>query len=164
MSPILAEWLMIVRAASLAEVGSRDELALKNQQVFTISQAQLTELCNQEMLDFLNASVFEFAKKLAKAIEPFLFYAWFDEMSGTFRMSATKGRKPQDLPFGCRLEVCTEPNGVILDFLSGTTVEGIPWTELENVPINVTDDDYECEFVQRVYSRLLPRLARSSKR
>lgn len=103
------------------------------------------------------AAISVFAKRLRRASVPFLFYTWFDELPGTLRLSATPASKWNDLPFEARLEVCQEPGELIVDFLGGDAVDGIPMSELELIEPGDTEDD-DIDFVQRVFCRPLPRL------
>ncbi len=138
--------------------GNREEIAITNQQIFAISRKELMSLDSNQLLAFLEAAIRVFARKLRGSGKPFLFYTWFDEISGTLRLSATRGSEWHDLPFTCRLEVCKEPGDVVVDFLAGDTIDGIPMSTLEAVELGDAKDD-NIEFVQRVFSRPLPRLA-----
>lgn len=163
MSPILKQWLATLEGATLSSEGSREEIALANQQVFAVSRSDLMTLDGPQLETFLEAAIRIFARKLRGAEASFLFYAWFDEMSGTLRLSATRGRDWRDLPFRCRLELCQDAGAIVADFLAGEAVGGIPMTELEEVefePVELeTSEDNSRDFVQRVFVRILPRLA-----
>lgn len=158
MHPTLQRWRAALDSASLVSIGESDELALANQQIFSLTKSELTELSKDDLLTFIDGSYRTFAKKLGSSSRSLLFYAWFDEMSGTLRLSATAGHGPEDLPFSCQLDARDVPGLVVDELLRGETVEGLLPQDFRSEEFD-DELDEELTFVQRVYFRLLPRIA-----
>ena len=147
---VTSRWLCEIESASLEWEGERDALAVHNMQMLGMSQAELGEQSASELTTFIETARRVFAAKLAGATRPMLFYAWFDEMAGQLRISATVGHSWQDLPFACRLDAARDPAAVVAQLMAASTLEGIPFAEVEEVDWE-TSENSEHEFVLPVY-------------
>ena len=104
-----------------------------------------------ELDEFLEAAFREYSLKLTKTSEPFWFYAWHDEMSGTLRICAAPANCPEELPFSCRLDVHSSPTSISKEFLESNYLDGIPSIELEES--SWEDDDVDEDILLTIYVR-----------
>lgn len=73
--------------------------------------------------------------------QPMTTYAWHDEQACQLRF-ASDDCTPEDVPFGCKIELVDSPDGIIASWLAEPSF--IPWQEL-----SLEDPDAEIVEIQR---------------
>jgi hypothetical protein len=75
-----------------------------------------------------------------------IFYLWVDAMAGQIRFNFINSNHNQ-LPFGCKLKFTERPEEIIMQYLTSTHREGIPWKEF--YPVETTEQIVEAERVEK---------------
>lgn len=153
-------WLATVCRTSLTTHGDVEQMAIENMRSFGLTLDTAQDVIVEDVVTFLEKTACIYAKRLAAASVPMLFYAWHDAMAGALRCSAAPGETPRDLPFGCELEVCRDAVPIAASLLSSPYLDGIPMDELEACEWAAVDEVDAPRPVLAVFVRALPRSVR----
>lgn len=75
---------------------------------------------------------------------PVTFYMLTDELAGQLRFSVCR-RAPGRLPFGCTVDLVPDPESVVRAYLGSPYRDGIPLSELTEVPSDESEDPSDAE-------------------
>jgi hypothetical protein len=105
-----------------------------NQNLWCISLPSTEPVTAGEVLAFLRSAL-DIRRELvaAQSVAPVTFYAWHDEMAGQLRFSTARCTRDA-LPFAAKVQLVDEPDEIVGAFFRSSYRDGIPWTELEEVP------------------------------
>jgi hypothetical protein len=88
---------------------------------------------------------------------PVSFYLWSDDLAGELRFSVCR-RTPDNLPFGCTVDLVADPEVIVRAYLESPYRDGIPWSELTPVDDGEeldADDDEDEEYRLDVWADVL---------
>ncbi|MEM9879192.1 MAG: hypothetical protein AAF862_07925 [Pseudomonadota bacterium] len=154
MHDVLTTWLEAVAEAKLTKSGEVIDFIRENQLWFSLSVAEAKALQTQDVDQFIHAAMKAYALKLSGASSKIYFYAWHDAMAGQLRTGAVPATRAEELPFGCRLLVVDNPTPVSVELLNSAYLDGIPWSELEDVSVASTaDDEDETDFELTIFAQ-----------
>ena len=91
----------------------------------------------------------EYCKKAAKSRAHGLFYAWFDEMSGTLRCSFYETDNIAELLFRCKIRGIDDSTRIAALALSSPYAAGIPSKELSTI------DPFEGDAGERAFELIV---------
>jgi len=72
------------------------------------------------------------------AVKPVTAYLWHDGQAGQLRFSVARCT-PQDLPFSSPIRLARNMIDVVKGFLESPHLDGIPWSELQEVDLDAPD-------------------------
>ncbi|MCC7384378.1 MAG: hypothetical protein IT384_21205 [Deltaproteobacteria bacterium] len=149
-NPEIREWLKQAKDLALSTSPDADEAGRANMLVLGVAQpfaAQSVEMALREV-------VTEYERKANAAGTSGLFYAWFDEMSGTLRCSFCRSETVEALPFRCKVVPTEVLRDVVDELISSKYRTGIAFREMEPLPYWSPPDD-DVEFRQAVFFRVI---------
>jgi len=124
-------WLKEIDGLKLSQSSALQSEATDNMTVFPIGEGQDADISKGQLNAFLEAAFDEYSRKALAAGKRGLFYAWYDEMSGTVRCSFCGATNSSELPFRRAVNVVDHPQPVSDLAMASPYGEGIPWEELE---------------------------------
>lgn len=149
------QWSAEIANHELRGCDDIQQQAIRNMLVFPLAEVPAATLESPALEQFLMDVYREFLSKAAKTRLVGLFYAWFDEMSGTLRCSACSATAPKDLPFSCMLHIVDTPAPIAREVANSKYLSGIPAAELHESDFE--DEADEGEFRLTVFARPLLR-------
>ena len=157
MHPTLIGWLSEVSEAGISDAGTVNEVANNNLLYFSTTTQTAVSIGTSDTVEFLLGAFDIFNQRLSISEKCMCFYAWFDELSGQLRCSAAPASSPENLPFGCRLNVVKSPTSVAESFLHSDYLEGISLDGFEEVTDEMEQekDEDDDDFILTVYARMI---------
>ena len=113
----------------------------------------------EDIDEFLLAAYRLYVLKLTDASKTMYFYAWYDQQAGQLRTSAALANRPEELPFRSRLDVVELPTLVSEKFLNSNYLDGIPFSEFEELSTEDIEEDVDDGFELTVFARRILSLA-----
>lgn len=156
---IIAQWLPLIDALEVSVGDSPGETGERNRISFSFEQAKTMGASVDDVAEFLEQAFGRYSRAAARIGLRGWFYAWCDEMAGTFNCSACDVGGPDDLPFACRLDVRADARAIAEIAIGSPYAAGIPSAELKEV--EWTDPESEpTTFALVVFAKpLVPREA-----
>jgi hypothetical protein len=152
---LLNTWITQARAHGLVKATESADPCNDNMMVFSAASANKAGIKLNEMCQFLIELSGEYGRKAKASGVSGWFYAWYDDPSITLRCSFIESDTVEALPFGCTIDLVTEPERIASAALKGGTSEEIGFSELRET--KWTDDvDTEESFVLTVYAHKEP--------
>lgn len=128
-------------AALLSEPLSwSDDYDGANENVWSITLGSASEVTPEEVIDFVRRARDIRREQLVEADRsPVTFYLWSDVLAGQLRFSVCR-RTPDNLPFGCTVDLVSDPEVIVRAYLESPYRDGIPLASL-----TCADDDEESD-------------------
>lgn len=83
-----------------------------------------------------------------------LYYSWFDEQACQLRFNLINANHKQ-LPFGATISLVPSEKEIIQQFLNSSHHDGIPWSELKDIPTKRTASQAEERECIKVYQKTI---------
>jgi hypothetical protein len=132
-SEVPREWVTKLANHKLIRTSNVLVEADRNMLVFSLAEMRSTPSIAHAISQFLMKAFQEFCLKAARLQFDGWFYAWYDEMSGTLRCSASSVLSSAELPFSCQIDVVDTAAQIADAVATSKYIKGIPATELQEV-------------------------------
>lgn len=150
------EWVTRLANHKLIRTGNVLMEADRNMLVFPLAEVRSAPHIADAMNQFLMKAFQEFCIKAARLRFAGWFYAWYDEMSGTLRCSASSVLSSAELPFSCQIDVVDTAVQIADAVATSKYIGGIPAAELQEVQ-EWGESNSPSEFRLSVFARPLIR-------
>jgi hypothetical protein len=94
----------------------------------------------QDWLDLINHIIDNRKQQIAKSSQSMIFYLWFDEQASQLRFNLINDSH-EFLPFNSNIELVPSFYKIVEAFWTSPYHDGIPFVELDDIPLNETTND-----------------------